>query len=200
MPRWNSCVAEIMHRESLIMHDEKTSYLAEIYTSREDFIPRWNLCITRRIHASLKSHALQKSCIASQQLYTMRRIYASSKFAHCEKILFLAESYASREDSYLAGIYVSREYIHAPQEDIHGERKSSIYPSTSTTFFISIKENIKKSIKDNDKRDINIASIFIYLFRRQVWNALKMILQNTRHKLYLLDVRPIESTLIRGEQ
>ena len=101
-------------------------------------MPRQNLYIARRIYASLefvhrekdpclvenqatwKSHALQKSCIASQQLYTMRRIYASSKFAHCEKILFLAESYASREDSYLAGIYVSREDIHAPQEDTHG--------------------------------------------------------------------------------
>ena len=51
-----------------------------------------------------------------------------------------------------------------------------------------------ESIEGDNKRNINIASAFIYLFRRQVWNALKMILQNTRHKLYLLDVRPIEST------
>ena len=77
------------------------------------------------IHALRKSciaenHASRKSCIASQQLCTTRRIHASSKFAHREKILFLAESYASREDSNLAGIYVSREDIHAPQEDIHG--------------------------------------------------------------------------------
>ena len=51
-----------------------------------------------------------------------------------------------------------------------------------------------ESIEDDNKRNINIASAFIYLFRHQVGNALKMILQNTRHKLYLLDVRPIEST------
>ena len=57
-----------------------------------------------------------------------------------------------------------------------------------------IKINIMESIEDDNKRNINIASAFIYLFRHQVWNALKMILQNTRHKLYLLDVRPIEST------
>ena len=51
-----------------------------------------------------------------------------------------------------------------------------------------------ESIEDDNKRNINIASAFIYLFRHQVWNTLKMILQNTRHKLYLLDVRPIKST------
>ena len=53
-----SCIAEIMHRKSIIMHDEKISCLVKIYTSRED--------------------------------------------------------------SYLAGIYVLREDIYAPQEDIHG--------------------------------------------------------------------------------
>ena len=30
----------IMHRESIIMHDEKISCLVEIYTSREEFMPR----------------------------------------------------------------------------------------------------------------------------------------------------------------
>ena len=51
-----------------------------------------------------------------------------------------------------------------------------------------------ESIEDDNERNINITSAFIYLFRHQVWNTLKMILQNTRHKLYLLDVRPIKST------
>ena len=31
-----------------IMHDEKNSCLVKICTSREDFIPRWKLCIARR--------------------------------------------------------------------------------------------------------------------------------------------------------
>ena len=52
-----------------------------------------------------------------------------------------------------------------------------------------IKINIMESIEDDNKRSINVASAFIYLFQHQVWNTLKMILQNTRHKLYLLDVR-----------
>ena len=40
-----SCIAEIMHRELIIMHDEKISCLVKIYTSREKFMPRWNSCI-----------------------------------------------------------------------------------------------------------------------------------------------------------
>ena len=67
------------------MHREKTSYLAgiytswedfmprQIYTSREDFIPRWNLDIVRRLHTSLK-------------------------FMHHEKNPYLVEIYTSRED------------------------------------------------------------------------------------------------------
>ena len=47
-----SCIAENMHRESIIMHDEKIPCLVKIYTSREEFMPRWN-------------HASRKSCIVS---------------------------------------------------------------------------------------------------------------------------------------
>ena len=35
-----SCIAKIMHRESIIMHDEKILCLVKIYASREDFMPR----------------------------------------------------------------------------------------------------------------------------------------------------------------
>ena len=35
-----SCIAENMHRESIIMHDEKIPCLVKIYTSREEFMPR----------------------------------------------------------------------------------------------------------------------------------------------------------------
>ena len=100
MPRRNLYIArriyaslEFMHRG--IMHRGNHASRVINYARREDFMPRQNLCTTRRIHAS-------------------------SKFAHRKKILFFAESYASREDSYLAGIYVSREDIHDPQEDVLG--------------------------------------------------------------------------------
>ena len=42
------------------------------------------------------------------------------KFIYREKALYLVGINASWEDSYLTGIYVSREDIPAPQEDIHG--------------------------------------------------------------------------------
>ena len=45
-----SCITEIMHRESIIMHDEKISCLVKIYTSREEFMPRWNSCIAEIMH------------------------------------------------------------------------------------------------------------------------------------------------------
>ena len=119
-----------MYRESLIMHDEKISCLVEIYASREDFIPRWNLYIARRIYASLEfmhseNHASRKSCIA-EIMHRESLIMHDEKNSCLVKIctsredLFLAESYASREDSFLAEIYVLREDIHAPQEDVHG--------------------------------------------------------------------------------
>ena len=80
--------------------------------------------------------------------------------------------------------------------------KSNIYPSASTASFVfeekkkekKRKINIKKSIEDDDKRNINIASASIYLFWHQTKSTLKIISQNTKHKLYLLDARLIEST------
>ena len=114
-----------MHRESLIMHDEKVSCLVKIYTSREDFIPRWNSCIAKIMHrrnraSRVINYARREDFMPRRNLCIARRLHTSLEFIHREKNLFLAESYASREDSYLAGIYVSREYIHAPQEDVHG--------------------------------------------------------------------------------
>ena len=55
-----------------------------------------------------------------------------------------------------------RTYMDKEREIVYP--KSNIYPSASTASFIFDKKiNIKKSIEDNDKRDINIASTFIYL-------------------------------------
>ena len=184
------------------MHDEKTSglvkfiyrekalYLVGIYTSREEFIPRWNLCITRRIHASLKIMHHGKLFIASQKLCTTRRFHASSKFMHREKILYLVEIlhiairfhaslkvmhrekiHISREFTYCGKIFMPRKRTYTDKEREIVYPKNSIYPSASTSSFFSfflIKINIKKSIEDDDKRYINIASIFTFLFRRQV--------------------------------
>ena len=43
-----------MHHKLIFKHREKISYHAKIYASREDFMPRWNLCIARGFHASRK--------------------------------------------------------------------------------------------------------------------------------------------------
>ena len=52
-----------------------------------------------------------------------------------------------------------RTYMDKEREIVYP--KSNIYPSASTAFLILIKENIKKSIEDNDKGYNNIASKFI---------------------------------------
>ena len=66
-----SCIAKIMHREF------------EIYTSREDFIPRLSLCTTKRFYAS-------------SNLYIARRIFTSLELMHHEKNPCLVENHASQ--------------------------------------------------------------------------------------------------------
>ena len=73
-----SWIAEIVHRESIIMHDEKISCLVKIYTSREEFMPRWNSCIA-------------ESCIAEI-------MHRESIIMHDEKISCLVKIYTSREE------------------------------------------------------------------------------------------------------
>ena len=122
-------------------------------------------------------------------------------FTHREKISCLSESYVSRENFIprknlrIAGKYScpARGHTRIKKGKLCIPRATFIHRPQLHSF-IFIKINIKKSIKDDDKRNINIASAFVYLFQHQVWNTLKIILQNTRHKLYLLDVGPIEST------
>ena len=121
-----------MHRESLIMHDEKISCLVKnlhiargLHTSLKFIHREKNLCLAgihaSRNHASrVNNYARREDFMPRQNLCIARRLHDLLEFIHREKISCLAESYASREDSYLAGIYVSREDIHAPQEDIHG--------------------------------------------------------------------------------
>ena len=132
------------HASSKFMHDEKNSCLVKICTSREDFIPRWKLCIAGR--------------------------------------------FISRENLRIAGRYScparGRTWI---------KKEQYLSIGLDCILLFLIKVNIKESIEGDNKRNINIATSFIYLFRNQVWNTLKMISWNTRHKLYLLDVRPIES-------
>ena len=103
----NHASRKIMHRESIIMHDEKISCLIKIHTAREDFIPRWNLEIARRVHTLPKFMHHEKNPCLIEICASREDFDVSPKVMHCEKI------------SYLAGIYVSREDIYAPQEDIH---------------------------------------------------------------------------------
>ena len=95
----------------------------------EDFIPRWNLCITRRIHASLKimhrgimhsgimhhgimhrgnhasqnhasrviNYARREDFMPRQNLCIARRLHTSLEFIHREKNLCLAGIHASRK-------------------------------------------------------------------------------------------------------
>ena len=103
------------HASSKFMHDEKNSCLVKICTSREDFIPRLKLCITRRFisHGNLR--------IAGRYLCPAR-----------------GRTWIKKEICLSIGL--------------------------DCILLFLIKVNIKKSIKDNDKRDIDIASTFIHLF------------------------------------
>ena len=60
-----------------VMHREKISYLAKIYASREDFIPRRNLRIVRRYSCPTRSHALPENEI----VYPNGNVYPSASTA-----------------------------------------------------------------------------------------------------------------------
>ena len=135
IPRQNLCIARRLYTLPKFMHYKKNPGLVENHASRkimhrgtqvnnyarrEDFMPRQNLYITRRFHTSLKFRHREKNLYHVEIYASWEEFMPRWNFAHREKISCLAESYASREDSYLAGIYVSREDIHAPQEDVHG--------------------------------------------------------------------------------
>ena len=56
------------------MHREKTSYLAGIYTSREEFMPRWNSCIAKIMHRG--NHASRVINYARREDFMPRQSYA----------------------------------------------------------------------------------------------------------------------------
>ena len=173
--RKSHALRKIMHCESTIMHDEKISCLVKIYTSREDFIPRWNLDIARRIYTSLEfvhhkkdpclvgnhelrvnNYARREEFIPCQNLYIARRFHALLKVMHREKI------HTSRKFTYRGKIFIPRKRTYMDKEraiPIHWPRLH---------YAISYKSTHQKSIEDNDKRNINIASSFIYVFRLQI--------------------------------
>ena len=87
-----------MHRESLIMHDEKISCLVKIYASREDFMPHWQLCTTRRFHASSKfMHDEKNSCLV--------KICTSQEDFILRWKLCIARRFISRRNLRIAGRY-----------------------------------------------------------------------------------------------
>ena len=233
MPRWKSCIAEIMHRESIIMHDEKISCLVKIYTSREEFMPRWNSCIAESCIAesciaeimhreSIIMHDEKISCLI--KIYTSREefmprwksciaesciaeiMHRESIIMHDEKISCLVKIYTSREDfmprrklCIARRFHTSQEFtyrgkIFMPRKRTYMDKERAIlihWPRLHSVISYKSKHQGEHRRWQQKKRQYRIS---ISLFRHQVWNTLKMILQNTRHKLYLLDVRPIEST------
>ena len=99
----NHALRKITHCESTIMHDEKDSCLVKIHTSREDFMPRRNLDIARRIYTSLKSvHHEKNPCLVEN--HASRKNRALRKIMHCESTIMHDE-----KDSCLVQIYTSRE-------------------------------------------------------------------------------------------
>ena len=69
-----------MHRELISKYREKISYLAEIYASREDSMPR--------------CYASREDFIPRRNLCIARRFHTSQKFMHHDKIPCLVEIYA----------------------------------------------------------------------------------------------------------
>ena len=85
------------------MHHEKTSYLAGIYTSREEFMPRWNSCIEKITHrgnhaSRVINYARREDFMPRQNLCIARRLYASLTIVYDEKISCLVKIYTSREE------------------------------------------------------------------------------------------------------
>ena len=130
----------IMHRESIIMHDEKISCLVEIYTSREEFMPRWNSCIAKsciaeimhresiimhdeKISCLVKIYARREEFMPRQNLHIARRFYSSLKVMHREKI------HISQEFTYRGKIFMTRKKTYLDKERailIHWPRLHSV--------------------------------------------------------------------------
>ena len=126
------------------MHSEKISYIAEIYASREDFIPCRNLCIPRRFYVLLKfmhreriSYLAEKSCI-------LRRFHTLLKFTHRENI------FMPRKKSCTArkGNRVSQE---------------KCLPIGINCILYFDKRKHQRSMEDDIKRNISTASTLIYV-------------------------------------
>ena len=78
---------------------------------------------SRRImHCELISKHRRKIFIPSKKLCITRRFHASSKLKHCEKISYLAEIYASREDTIpRQNLYIARRF-HTSLKFMHHEK------------------------------------------------------------------------------
>ena len=91
-----------MHCELIFMHRESIhASLVNIHALRV------NSCIARRSHTSQKIHVSREDLIPRR------------KFMHREKISYLTEMYASKEDFIPCGINALREDIHALQKIMH---------------------------------------------------------------------------------
>ena len=164
------------------MHHEKIPCLVETYASRENIIPRKNLCITRRFHASSKFIHCEKIVYLAESYASGEDSMPRWKFMHRERISCLAESYASREDFIpRRNLRITGRYS-CPQEGMHswkGNRASQekyLSIHINCTLLFLIKANIKKSIEDTS-REMLEHFINFPLCWNQMMNTLKIILQ-----------------------
>ena len=145
-----------MHRESILMYRRRSgiasrySYIVEEHVFRVNIHASWSFMHRKLYPASRKDiHTPQNLCIT-------RRIHASSKFMHREKISYLAETHASREDPMPhQNLYVARKF-HTSLKFMQRERISSLAESyTSWENFIS-------------RRNLRIAGRYPYPAKRHV--------------------------------
>ena len=192
------------------------------HLSRINIHASWKIHASRvNIHASQKIHASWVNIHASQKIMHRELIPK-----HCEKIFMPHRNYASWEDfmphgklciarkfhasqklihhkkiSCLAEIYASREYINAPQEIMHYQEKesciSNIYPSTSTAFFYFDKSKHQKEHKRRHQEKISLLHQHSFMLTLHE-EYIEYCIANARHKLYLLNVKPIESLNVEG--
>ena len=158
-----------MHRELIFMYCEKI------------FMSRRKLCIARRYSCLKESYASQED------------IHIPQKIMHRELIFMRrGRSCIASQYSHPSRNKALREDIHAPQEIMHQHRlcisREVVTHRHQLHSVILIKVSIKKSIKDDTKRNIGTTSAFIYFDK----GTLNIILQTQDISVICFTSNPTE--------
>ena len=157
------------------MHHRNHASRVNNYARREYFMPRQNLCITRRFHASSNlyiarrlhtslefMHHEKNPCLVEIS-HIARRFHASLKVMHREKIR------TSREFTYRGKIFIPRKrtYTDKGREIVYP--KNNIYPSASTASFIfDKKQTSRKASKMTTKRHQYRINIYLFILTSSI--------------------------------